>query len=649
MAAFTELLGTALELLRQGSHAEAAALCRAVLARQPAQAEAACLLGVVHSAAARPDAAADAFRRAIASKPDLVDAYRNLALLRADAGDLAAARQYYRRVLALAPADEAAALALATLLEREGDLDAARAPLLAVLRHHPASRAGHLGLARLCWLLGRPDAAADWLRRGVEAAPGDLELREQYVLHCTHRAGQAYIAGLDSTPWCDRALTALAAAPRITARLYAQVEELIRLCLAANARDLALDLLRLRNAHDFPELPTAEIDVFAVSRNDFAGWCAAAALPHHLWLGEAQPVTREALDALPAYLRPHAEALTRPDVTRVGVALDADVEVLQGFYVKDNYECFVLAGRRHLLHETADLVVHGPTVPVVGHSPEARSALCRIPRPRYRRVEVDEPCLFLPSSPNYWHFLVDVLPRLLVRERMPDLKALPIHLFDLRAFHHEMLALAGVDPDRIVDLRHRVGPDDIQILYRFHRACLPSAIPYAVAYRWLRERFLPQVPPTADPRRIYLTRRGSAPKHRIANDADVGALLEGHGFETLQPERLTVRETVALVAGAEIVVAPIGAGTANHMFMPPGCTWIHLANPDFFHPASVWNAQMGTQISLVGTARHLRGRFVADGPLPPNVLDRLDVPVEIDLAALDRLVSDVIRGSSATG
>ncbi|HYE51625.1 MAG TPA: glycosyltransferase 61 family protein, partial [Azospirillaceae bacterium] len=546
----------------------------------------------------------------------------------------------------LAPGNAGATCALAEILEELGEAGAALAPLEAALRHQPGSGAAHLALAHAHWRLGREEEAGDRLRRGVAAAPDDVALREAYLSHCTRRAAQAVDGGQDPGPWCRAALEGAAGLPRLTGLLYERFEILIRLSLLGGHDGLAAALLAVRSRFDFPGVAAGETDIFPVSLHDFPDWCAASGLRAEVWTAAAQPVPAAVLQDLPDYLRPYAEALSSPAAARVGVALEAEVEVVQGFYVKDNYESFVLAGRRHLLQEETELVVAGPAVPLVGVTRGCGTALFRLPRPLYRPVEVAEPCLFLPSTPNYWHFLVDILPRLLVRDRVPGLADLPVALFDLRGFHYEMLELAGVPREQIADMRARVEPGEVRVLYRFRRAAMPSSVPYPVAYRWLRETFLPRVRGTPGPSRVYLSRRGAAPKHRIANDAGVASLLAGYGFETVQPERLGVLETVELVAGAEIVVAPIGAGTANHVFMPPGCTWVHLANPDFFHAGSNWNRQMGTQSSLVGRSRRLTGRFPADpSSLPADPLDRLDVPVEIDLAALDRLVRDILAGA----
>lgn len=618
-AAFTlaEALDRALALLQAGRAEEASDLCRSILRVRPEQAETRCLLGTIAFGQGRLEAARALFTVTAALAPGFFDAHRNLAILEQAAGRPAAACHHHRRAVALRPEDGASHLALALLYSQIGD---------------------------------EPEAVA-WLRQGVARAPGFLPLREVYAGFCERAAVRAFGGGdpEGAARFCEHALSLVREAPALTEALRDLLERLVRVALLVERPALAMELLGIKDALDFPEVPPLDIDRFPLALLPFPAWCAAAGFRHETWRAPAQEpdetLASETLaSASPEWLRPQIDRLSALARETVGVALDAKIEVVQGFYVKDNYESHLLADRRFLLREVADTVVHGTRVPLVAVTPGATAGAFRLPRPLYRTVTIDHPVLFLPSTPNYWHFLVEVLPRLMVRERTAETRSLPVLLFDLRPYHREMLQLAGLPAEQVIDVRELTGPDSAQVLYRLSRAAVPSAIPYPVAYRWLRDRLLPRRrndgPPT---RRLYLSRRGSAPKHRIANDAEIAALLEARGFETVQPERLGVLETIELMAEAEVVVAPVGAATANQVFLPPGGHWVHLCNPDFFHPDSRWNPQMGVQIPLLGRFHHLAGPFTDDpAGRPDDLLARLDIPVHIDPDALGRLLDKVL-------
>ena len=563
-----------------------------------------------------------------------------------NAGQLKEAQALYRRILAFIPdqSDTLHLLGLATW--RLGRAEAGAELIRRAIRLNPVYGPFYFNIANLYNGQNDRPTAIDWLERGIATVPDYSQNWETHCSLCQDLAVEAvwrqeFTVG---TAWTRRALAVLETLSTLSPLLWDLLERLIQISLVAGDEALALALLQVKNRHDLPHLSPADFDCFALTLHRFADWCTASGFRAESWIAPGQPLPPGLAADQPGYLRRYAEALPELAATPVGVALETGIEVVQGFYVKDNYESFVLAGRRTLLREDTLTMVRSPAVPLVGVTPGATAAVFRLPRADYRVLEIEEPALFLPSTPNYWHFMVEVLPMLMVRERVPAVRDLAIHLFDLRGYHYEMLELAGVGRRQVVDTRALVEPEVRQVLYRFRRAAVTSQIPYPVACRWLRETLLPQVRPdrqTGLPRRVFLSRRGSFPKHRIANDAEVGALLAGYGFEVVQPETLSVLETIELVAQAEIVVAPIGAATANQVFLSPGATWVHLNNPDFYHPDSSWNSQMGTQIPLTGSVRQLTGCFTGDpAAFPTRLVDRLDIPVTIDLAALARLIEE---------
>ena len=606
-----EALDRVLALHQGGRADEAVALCWTILRSLPEQAETRCLLGIIAFGQGHLDAARALLAATVALDPAFFDAHRNLAVLEQAAGRLQAACRHNRRALALRPGDGAP----------------------------------HLALALLHGQLGDESGAVAWLRQGVAQAPAFLPVREAYADFCERAAARALGHGdrQGAASFCEQALCLLREAPAFGDPLRGLLERLVRMALIVERPAIALELLAVKDPLDFPDVPPSQIDRFPLALLPFPDWCVAAGFRHEIWKAPAQAPDETLKPASPDWLHPQIDRLSALAQEPVGVALDAAVEVVQGFYVKDNYESYLLAGRRFLLREVAETVVRGARVPLVGVTPGATAGAFRLPRPLYRTLEIDHPVLFLPSTPNYWHFLVEVLPRLMVRERVAEAGPLPVLLFDLRPYHREMLHLAGLPAERIIDARDLVGPEETQVLYRLNRAAVPSAVAYPIAYHWLRRRLLPPRRNDALPRRLYLSRRGSAPKHRISNDAEVSAFLAARGFETVQPERLGVLETIELMAGAEVVVAPVGAATANQIFLPPGGCWVHLCNPDFFHPGSPWNAQMGVQLPLLGRFRYLAGRFTDDpAGRPEDLLARLDIPVHVDLHALGRLLDEVL-------
>lgn len=82
------------------------------------------------------------------------------------------------------------------------------------------------------------------------------------------------------------------------------------------------------------------------------------------------------------------------------------------------------------------------------------------------------------------------------------------------------------------------------------------------------------------PEYIYVTRR-KARVRKIANEAELEALLHARGFATIAFEDYSFAEQVSLMSGAKVLISIVGAGLTNLMFMPPGGTVIEFAlDPD---------------------------------------------------------------------
>jgi capsular polysaccharide biosynthesis protein len=198
----------------------------------------------------------------------------------------------------------------------------------------------------------------------------------------------------------------------------------------------------------------------------------------------------------------------------------------------------------------------------------AVSGVLRMRRlPRARRLPGTHASLVSQWSDNYSHWLLEALPRtaLLVEAGFGD----PAFVvpWPLSRFQRDSLQLVGIDDDRLVPFaRQHLEPEVLVWPAPPDHAGIPSSW----TCRWLRERLAPPLgerPPR--PRRLYLSRSGIArpsKRRRVANEADVLAVLKPLGFEVVRPEELSFAEQVRTFAGAEAVVAPHGAALTNLVF-----------------------------------------------------------------------------------
>ena len=174
---------------------------------------------------------------------------------------------------------------------------------------------------------------------------------------------------------------------------------------------------------------------------------------------------------------------------------------------------------------------------------------------------------------NYYHWIVDILPRLGVLEQCPDLAAPELwYVPTSMSFHGQLLDRLGIPADR------RISADEHPHV-RADELVVPSLIteknpPWMVA--WLRAKLLPDGPPGGPRTRIVLT-RGPSPNNRsVRNEAEVRDLLSGYGFTAVDPGTLSVEEQITTFAQAEIIVGAHGAGLTNLAFASPGARVIEL-------------------------------------------------------------------------
>jgi capsular polysaccharide biosynthesis protein len=85
---------------------------------------------------------------------------------------------------------------------------------------------------------------------------------------------------------------------------------------------------------------------------------------------------------------------------------------------------------------------------------------------------------------------------------------------------------------------------------------------------------------TVLPRRFYVDRRGAAAR-RLVNEDEVAGALAALGVVAVRPETMDLADQIRLFRGAELVVAPHGAGLTNIGYCRPGAAVLELSPSDF--------------------------------------------------------------------
>ena len=207
--------------------------------------------------------------------------------------------------------------------------------------------------------------------------------------------------------------------------------------------------------------------------------------------------------------------------------------------------------------------------------------------------------LFIGNSNNWYHFVMEVLPRGILwhRQTKHDLGVVfnrdvpnsiyriigkigrkePILIADGETLNFESLTVAidGRHPHQ-ADM-HRIKPTDNIFANR-----LPDL---SLIQSWMKEKF--NSDEGASPKRVFLI-RGVGKSRPLKNLIQLQSVLEGRGFVTVNPGTLSIEHQIHLFENAEIMVAEGGAALTNLIFSSKMKYLIHIeANP---HPqvAGFW-------------------------------------------------------------
>lgn len=191
------------------------------------------------------------------------------------------------------------------------------------------------------------------------------------------------------------------------------------------------------------------------------------------------------------------------------------------------------------------------------------------PQARY-----DEAILFCKrGAQNYGHFLVEMLPRLILNKA--NLPQSPILiLVRSKEFALPILEAAGFDL-RLFKANSRRPVRVKKLWWPTRNSYHPlNTSPYAIkALQELRDRMVGQQMPKD---RIFVSRR-DAQTRQLLNDERVFASLSPLGFRWIKPGEMSFKEQVTAFSQAATVVAVCGAALTNMVFMKPGTKVVMLS------------------------------------------------------------------------
>jgi tetratricopeptide (TPR) repeat protein/capsular polysaccharide biosynthesis protein len=208
------------------------------------------------------------------------------------------------------------------------------------------------------------------------------------------------------------------------------------------------------------------------------------------------------------------------------------------------------------------------------------------------------------SGHNYYHWLVDVLPRwALLQASGLDLTQVDWFLVNNlnHPFQRATLAALNIPLEKVIASDRHSYLQAKQLVVPSFASALGWPEPWGLEF--LRQQFLPLAEraslPTPYPERIYIS-RNRASHRRVLNEPAVIEQLESYGFVAIQLETLSFVDQVALFANARTIVTPHGGGLTNIIFCRAETIVIELVNVHYIrHYYLVISQQLQLQHYLI--------------------------------------------------
>lgn len=177
---------------------------------------------------------------------------------------------------------------------------------------------------------------------------------------------------------------------------------------------------------------------------------------------------------------------------------------------------------------------------------------------------------------NYFHWMLDGLTRLQVRERLPEATKILIPAKP-SGFVTETLMLLGLEALAVPAPAECISPER----YYF---CAPTAMTGVLnplGFDGLRRSFSPHFAERGSGRPIFLTRRGG---NRIPeNLAEIEALFEAAGYDIIDCGAITVLEQIRSISAAPAIAGLHGAAMTNLLWAAPGTPVLEIFQPTFLN------------------------------------------------------------------
>ncbi|MDF2813897.1 MAG: capsular polysaccharide biosynthesis protein [Paenibacillus sp.] len=230
--------------------------------------------------------------------------------------------------------------------------------------------------------------------------------------------------------------------------------------------------------------------------------------------------------------------------------------------------------------------------------------------------------LAIKDSAIYYHWMMDVIPRILLLQQSGiHVQRYIVNGSQQASFQKESLALLGIPASQIIGSGANLHMQAKRLIIPGFKGHVRDKWSCDALRKALKENN--DIGPVPGYERIYISRE-KARKRNVLNEPDVMDLLSQYGFRKVILEAIPLREQIRIFSSASVIVGPHGAGLTNIIFSNPGATIIEIFSPQLVHTC------YPVLSSIVG---HRHYYLIGEGERPPEYVNphnrRADITVNV--------------------
>ena len=243
-------------------------------------------------------------------------------------------------------------------------------------------------------------------------------------------------------------------------------------------------------------------------------------------------------------------------------------------------------------------------------------------------------CAFLANhwSDNFFHWMTECLPRVAYLE-LTGFGGGYLIPNKIRFIVESMVAM-GVDQSRLAVYHADTIARDMVVFDKFSFYGLHD---HADAFFYVRAKMRQACAGFPGAKRIYSHR---AYTRRVTNVEEVCAVCAQYGFTFVDFEKLTIFEQIAMVANAEILVGPHGAGMIHSWFMPKGATVVEFFSKEYVN-YTVYPFAKLLDLNYIPLSEYKNGDEEDGNQCKPESCCKADITVPVEI--LDMILHNTIK------